>query len=193
MVGDSLGLRALFRGAFGSVNAISESLFAATPLIIAGLGVAIGFRAGLFNIGANGQMFIGAMMALLVGLYVDLPGIVHIPLALLAGMVGGMIWGGIPGILKARTGAHEVITTIMFNFIAVFLVQWLLSTPVFQEPGQNNTISAPIAATARLPRLFGSEYRVTIGILIAVVLVFAVQWLLFRSSKGFELRVIGLN
>ena len=188
-----LAYRALFRGAFGSVNAISESLFAATPLIIAGLGVALGFRAGLFNIGANGQMLIGGMSALVVGLYLSMPSIIHIPLAFLAGILGGMIWGGIPGLLKARTGAHEVITTIMFNFIAVFLVQWLLNIPLFQDPGRNNPISAPMAETARLPRLFGSSYRVTIGIVIAVALVFGVQWLLFRSSKGFELRVMGLN
>jgi ABC-type uncharacterized transport system permease subunit len=185
--------RALFRGAFGSIYALSESLFAATPLIIAGLGVALGFRAGLFNIGANGQMLFGGLAALLVGLYLDLPGFIHITLALVAGMLGGMIWGGIPGLLKARTGAHEVITTIMFNFIAVFLVQWLLTLPLIQDPGRNNPISAPMAVTARLPRLLGANYRATIGVLIALALVFVIQWLIFRSSKGFELRVMGLN
>ena len=108
---------------------------AATPLIMASLGVALGFRAGLFNIGAQGQMLIGAMCAVWVGIYLDLPAPLHILLAILAGIVGGMVCGGIAGLLKARTGAHEVITTIMFNFIALYLVQWLLSIPLFQEEG----------------------------------------------------------
>ena len=185
--------RALFRGAVGSVYAISETLFAATPLILASLGVALGFRAGLFNIGAQGQMMIGGMTALWVGLYVDLPAWLHIPAAVVAGLVGGAIWGGLAGLLKARTGAHEVITTIMFNFIAIFLAQWLLTIPLFQEEGRNNPVSEALAPTARLPQLFGSQYRVTIGFLIAVGVVFALHWLLFRSSVGYEFRVMGLN
>ncbi|HET9261038.1 MAG TPA: ABC transporter permease, partial [Acidimicrobiia bacterium] len=108
--------RAVFRGSIGSVYAISETLFAATPLLMAALGIALGFQAGLFNIGAQGQMIMGALVATYVGLYVSAPGFIHVPLTLLAGIVGGLIWGGIPGLLKARTGAHEVITTIMFNF-----------------------------------------------------------------------------
>jgi simple sugar transport system permease protein len=124
-----LSYRALFRGAVGSVNAISETLFATTPLLLAGLGVALGFRAGLFNIGAQGQMLIGAIVTTYVGLYVTAPGFLHLPLALLAGFVGGMVWGGVTGALKAKTGAHEVITTIMFNFIALFFLQWILTTP----------------------------------------------------------------
>ena len=104
-----------------------------------------------------------------------------------------MVWGGIAGLLKAKTGAHEVITTIMFNFIALYLVQWLLSIPLFQETGSNNPVSEPLRPSAHLPLLFGSTYRVTIGFLIAVGAVFAVQWLLFRSSLGFEFRAVGLN
>ena len=188
-----LSYRALFRGAVGSVNAISETLFSATPLIFASLGVALGFRAGLFNIGGLGQMLIGGMSAVLVGVYVDLPAPIHITLTLLAGLVGGMLWGGIPGLLKARTGAHEVITTIMFNFIAIYLVQWLLNIPLFQEAGRNNPVSTPILPSARLTPLFGSNYRVTIGFVIAVGAVFLVRWLLFKSSLGFEFRVLGLN
>lgn len=189
----SVAYRALFRGSVGSVNALSESLFAATPLLLAGLSVALGFRAGLFNIGAQGQMLMGALAATYVGIYVDLPGIVHIPLTLLAGFAGGMIWGGLAGLLKARTGAHEVITTIMGNFIAVFFVQWILTTPGLQDPGRNNPVSAELAPTARLPRLFGADYRVTIGLLIAIAFVFAVHWLLYRSSIGFEFRAVGSN
>lgn len=184
---------ALFRGAVGSVRAISETLFAATPLILASLGVALGFRAGLFNIGAQGQMMIGGMVAVWVGLYIDLPAVLHIPAAILGGIVGGAIWGGIAGLLKARTGAHEVITTIMFNFIAIFLAQWLLTIPLFQEPGRNNPVSDTIAPTARLPSLFGSQYRVTIGFVIAVVAALAIHWLLYRSSVGYEFRALGLN
>ena len=185
--------RALFVGAVGSVRAISETLFVGTPLIFAGLGVALGFRAGLFNIGAQGQIQIGAMAAVAVGIYVTVPAIVHIPLALLAGMFGGIIWGGIPGLLKARTGAHEVITTIMLNFVAVYLMQWLLTIPLFQQPGRNNPVSMPVAETARLPLLFGPPYRVTIAFLIAVGAVFLLRWLIFRSSLGFELRATGFN
>ena len=189
----SRAYRALFRGSVGSVNALSESLFAATPLLLAGLSVALGFRAGLFNIGAQGQMLVGALAATYVGIYVSLPGILHIPLTLLAGFAGGMIWGGLAGLLKARTGAHEVITTIMGNFIAVFFMQWVLTTPGLQDPGRNNPVSAELSATARLPRMFGADYRVTIGLLLAIGFVFVVHWLLYRSSIGFEFRAVGSN
>ncbi|HEU4321055.1 MAG TPA: ABC transporter permease [Acidimicrobiia bacterium] len=185
--------RALFRGSIGSVYSISETLFAATPLLLAALGIALGFQAGLFNIGAQGQIIMGALLATYVGIYVTAPGFIHIPLTLLAGIVGGLIWGGIPGLLKARTGAHEVITTIMFNFIALFFIQWILTTPGLQDPGRNNPVSAALAETARLPKLFGSSYRVTIGFLIALAAVFAVHWLLYRSSLGFEMRAVGAN
>lgn len=185
--------RALFRGSVGSVKAISETLFATTPLLLAGLGIALGFRAGLFNIGAQGQMFIGGIAATYVGIYVTAPGFIHIPLAVLAGLVGGMVWGGLAGLLKARTGAHEVITTIMGNFIALFLVQWLLTTEVLQDPGRNNPQSAALAETAHMPHIFGAQNRVHLGFLIAVAAVFLVHWLLYRSSIGFEFRAVGSN
>ncbi len=185
--------RSLFVGAVGSVNAISETLFSATPLIFAGLGIALGFRAGLFNIGAQGQVLVGAMVAVWVGIYVSLPALFHVPLALLGGMLGGILWGGIPGLLKARTGAHEVITTIMLNFIALYLIQWLLTIPLFQQPGRDNPVSMPVQETAELPLLFGAPRRVTIAFLVAVGAVFLVRWLIFRSSFGFELRAVGLN
>ncbi|MGW8224606.1 MAG: ABC transporter permease [Anaerolineales bacterium] len=185
--------KSLFLGAFGSVYAISETLFAATPLILAGLAVALGFRAGLFNIGVNGQMLIGGMAAIWVGLHIPLPAILHIPLAILAAIIGGAIWAGISGLLKARTGAHEVITTIMLNFIAFFFVEYLLKTPAFQEPGRNNPQSEMLPVSARFPFIFGSDYRVSIGLLIALVAVFFVYWLLFRSSLGFEFRAVGFN
>jgi simple sugar transport system permease protein len=185
--------RALFLGAFGSVRAISETLFTATPLILAGLAVAVGFRAGLFNIGARGQMFMGGLSALWVGLHVELPAVVHIPLAIVAAIVGGGIWGGIAGLLKARTGAHEVITTIMLNFVAAYFTLYILKTPLFQEEGSNLPQSAPIPESARLPTLFGAEYRVNIGLLIALAAVFLVYWLLFKSTLGFEFRAAGFS
>ncbi len=185
--------KALFIGAFGSVRAISETLFTASPLILAGLAVAVGFQAGLFNIGARGQMIMGGLAALWVGIHVSLPMILHIPLAILAAIVGGAIWGGISGLLKAETGAHEVITTIMLNFIAAFFALYILKTSVFQAEGSNLPLSAPVQESARLPALFGSQYRVSIALLIAVAAVFAVQWLLYRSSLGFEFRAAGAN
>ncbi len=185
--------QALFRGSIGSVAAISETLFAATPLILASLGIALGFQAGLFNIGAQGQMLIGGIFATWVGIHLSLPAVLHLPLALIGGLIGGMIWGGIPGLLKARTGAHEVITTIMFNFIALFFVQWLLTIPLFQEEGRNNPVSTPLDSSAVLPKLFGSNYRVTIGFLVALAAVYAVYWLLYKSQIGFEFRAVGKN
>lgn len=197
-LGDMVGgvgtaYKALFQGAFGSVRAISETLFAATPLMLAGLAVAIGFRAGLFNIGANGQILMGGTGALWVGIHWSLPAPLHIPVAILAAILMGAIWGGIAGFLKARTGAHEVITTIMLNFVASFLLLWLLKTSVLQAPGANNPLSAPVRESAHLPALFGDRYRVSIALLIAVGAVFLVQWLLFSSTLGFEFRAAGFN
>jgi simple sugar transport system permease protein len=184
--------KALFVGSLGSVRAITETLFAATPLIFAGLAVAVGFQAGLFNIGVNGQMHIGGMAALWVGFSVALPAIIHIPLALLAAVVAGALWGAIAGFLKARTGAHEVITTIMLNFIALFLVDYMLKTSLFQEPGRNDPISQQAEPSAQFPTLLGG-YRLQIGILLALAAVWLVWWLMYRSTIGFEFRAVGFN
>ena len=183
--------KALLEGAFGSVRAISETLFAATPLILAGLAVGLGFRAGLFNIGARGQMIIGGAAALWVGIHISMPAIIHVPLAILAAMVGGGLWGAIAGYLRAKTGAHEVITTIMLNFVAASLVLWSFKTELFQAPGATNPIAAPVKESARLTPLFGDAYRVQIGLLFAIGAVFLVHWLLFRSTLGFEFRAAG--
>jgi len=197
-IGEMLGAvwtsyRELFLGAFGSVRAISETLFTATPLILAGLAVAIGFQTGLFNIGARGQMFMGGLAAVWVGLHVDLPAIVHIPVAILAAIVAGGIWGGITGLLKARTGAHEVITTIMLNFVAAFFVLWALKTPTFQAEGSNLPQSAPLPESVQLPPLLGAQYRVNIGLFIAIGAVFLIYWLMYRSTLGFEFRATGFS
>jgi ABC-type uncharacterized transport system permease subunit len=185
--------KALFQGSFGSINAISETLFAATPLIFAGLAVAVGFQAGLFNIGAEGQIVIGGMAALYVGFTFDLPAIALIPMCLLGAMLGGGFWAGIAGLLKSKTGAHEVITTIMLNFIALFLAQWLLKTTIFQQPGRSDPISKPINEGAQMPLLFGSDYRVTIGFLIAILAAVGVSALMYRSTLGFEYRTVGAS
>jgi ABC-type uncharacterized transport system permease subunit len=184
--------RALFVGSLGSTRAISETLFAATPLILAGLAVAVGFQAGLFNIGVNGQMLIGGMAALWVGFTLDLPAIILIPLALAAAIIGGGFWAGIAGLLKAKTGAHEVITTIMLNFIALFLVDYLLTTSIFQQPGRNDPISQAVNAAAQFPRLLG-DHRLQIGFLIALGAVAFVWWLMYRTTMGFEFRAVGFN
>lgn len=187
--------RALFMGSIGSPNAISETLFAATPLIFAGLAVAIGFQAGLFNIGVSGQMHIGGMAALYIGFAFALPAVFHIPLALAAAIVGGAFWAGIAGFLKARTGAHEVITTIMLNFIALFLVDYLLRNSLFQAPGRNDPISDKVNPSAQFPSLgdlFGA-YRVNIGFLIALAAVAFAWWLMYRTTIGFEFRAVGFN
>jgi simple sugar transport system permease protein len=184
--------KALFQGSLGSLSAIAETLFAATPLILAGLAVAVGFQAGLFNIGVNGQMLIGGIFGLWVAFSVQLPAIVHIPLAVGAAIVGGALWAGIAGVLRARTGAHEVITTIMLNFIALFLVSWLLKTSLFQAPGRNDPISKPANPSASFPTLFG-DFRLHIGFLIALAAVALVWWVMYRSTFGFEFRAVGFN
>jgi len=185
---------ALFSGALGSASAVSETIVAATPLILAGLGVALGFRAGLFNIGAEGQVIAGGLAAGFVGFWLHgLPVVVHLPLAVLVGLAAGAAWGYIPGILKARTGAHEVITTIMLNYVAAYLALYLLSTSVFRRPGRTDPISEPVEVSARLPHLAGQNLRLHAGILVALLGAVAVAWLLGRSTWGFELRVAGAN
>ncbi|HEU4480542.1 MAG TPA: ABC transporter permease [Actinomycetota bacterium] len=183
---------ALFKGSLGSSNALSETVVAATPLIFGGLSVAIAFRAGLFNIGAEGQILAGSLCAAYVGFtFQDLPAVVHLPLAVLAGFAGGSLWGFIPGFLKAKTGAHEVIMTIMLNFIALRFTDFLLTTTTFQRTGRADPISKPVAESARLPS-FG-DLRINLGIILALAAAALVWWLLFRSTIGFEFRAVGSN
>jgi simple sugar transport system permease protein len=172
---------------------VSEVLLEATPLIFTGLAVALGFRSGLFNIGGEGQLYVGAAAATFVGFAVTgLPWFIHLPLAVVAGFVGGAIWGFIPGILKARTGAHEVIVTIMLNYTAYRLIELLLKTPGFQREGRSDPISKVTAATSWYPALVDG-LRVNWGILLALAAAFVISWLLFRTTKGFEFRAVGFN
>ncbi len=145
---------ALFDGSLGSLSAFSETLTAAAPLTLAGLGIALAFRAGLFNIGAEGQLILGGMAAVVVGFaFKGLPAFVHLPLALLAGALAGALWASIAGWLRAATGAHEVITTIMLNLIALRLTDYLLKSPLVQKAGRSDPISESVLPSAMLPRL----------------------------------------
>ncbi|MCX6521184.1 MAG: ABC transporter permease [Actinobacteria bacterium] len=188
---------ALPTGALGSLGGISETIVSATPLILAGLCFAVAARSGLFNIGATGQMFAGGMASVWVGFTMDGPGIVQVPLALLAGIIAGGLWGGIVGILKARTGAHEVITTIMTNYIAGLLTLWLLKTEAFQQPGKDNPVSKTVSDKGRLPELFfwsdDPSLRAHWGFLVALGGAVFMWWLFERSKVGFELRTFGSN
>lgn len=180
-------------GAAGKLYPLTETLTVATPLILAGLGVALAFRAGLFNIGAQGQILVGATLAGYVGFAWHLPAGIHLIAVVLAGALGGAVWGGVVGVIKARTGAHEVILTIMLNYVAMNLVAWLLTQRSFQRPDSSNPISPEIAHTAMLPKLLGSEFRLHWGFVVAVLATAAVSWLLNRSTIGFELRAVGAN
>ncbi|WP_432888454.1 ABC transporter permease [Kribbella sp. CA-245084] len=183
--------KALALGAFGSVTAISESLTQATPLICGGLAVSLAFRTGLFNIGAQGQLIAGAILAAYVGFAWHLPPGLHLIVAILAGLLGGALWGGIVGVLKARTGAHEVIVTIMLNYVAIYLLAWLLTTSAFQRPGRTDPISPIVDANAQYPQ-FG-DTRLHGGFILSVLAAIFVWWLLNRSTIGFELRAVGAN
>ena len=187
---------ALPRGALGSVEGISETMVATTPYVLAGLAVAAAFKAGLFNIGGTGQMLVGGLAATWVGFSMHGPGIVQIPLAILVGILAGAIWGGVAGLLKARTGAHEVITTIMLNYVASLFVLWLLKTKTFQKPGNSNPISKDVAREGRLPKMFfflDGDYRAHIGFLLAIGATVLMWWLFKKSKLGFEMRAFGAN
>jgi len=177
----------------GALKPLTETLYTATPMIFAGLAVAIAFRAGLFNIGAQGQLIMGAIAAGYVGFAWQLPVGVHLLVAILVGILAGAVWGGIAGLLKARTGAHEVIVTIMLNWIAIYFLQYLLTLDAFQRPGRDDPLSPAMEASARLPRILGEGYRLNLGFLLALGAAWFVWWLLERSTIGFEFRAVGLN
>lgn len=197
-VSDAYG--ALLRGATYDPSArtwqgrlgIFETLTFATPLILSGLAVTLAFRVGLFNIGAKGQIILGATFAGVVGFLIELPPGIHLIAVILAGALGGALWGGIAGFLKARTGAHEVIVTIMLNYIAVSLVLYLLKNQL-RDPNSSNPISPRMHESAMFPLLLGPNFRVHAGLILAVLAVIGVSWLLNRSTMGFEFRAIGAN
>jgi general nucleoside transport system permease protein len=198
----SAGYSALFRGSILNTNSlysnggvplfypISGTLLNAAPLILGGLSVAVAFRTGLFNIGVQGQLIMGAICAGYVGFTWHLPVGIHLIVALLAGIIGGAVWGGLVGYLKAKTGAHEVITTIMLNYVAYYLLGYLLTVKGFQAPRQTEATSPAVHSTARLPQLFEQLHS---GLIIALVAAVGCWWLLSRSTLGFSLKAIGAN
>ena len=186
----STAYSALLVGAVGSPEALAATSAAAAPLICAGLAVGLAFRAGLFNIGAQGQAILGSMAAAWVGFALPLPPGIHLIVAVLAGLIAGAVWGGIVGWLKAKTGAHEVIVTIMMNYIAGGLLAWALTTTVFQRPGRSDPISPEVPASAAFPQLFDQLH---LGFFVAILAAVAVWWLLDRSVIGFSIRAVGAN
>jgi len=172
---------------------LSETFVIAAPLILTGLSVTLAFRAGLFNIGAQGQFIFGAIAASYVGFRFDLPLVIHALAALAAAMIFAGLWGGLVGFLKARTGAHEVIVTIMFNYISIYFLLWLLSTQTFLRKGRQDPIAPPVLENAQLPKLFGMDYRVNVGIFVALGVAYLIHILLSRTTLGFQFRSVGAN
>jgi len=213
----SVAYLALLQGAFGNPSAIvggwqqwqatgnadellralrdpSESLVATAPYIFTGLSVAVGFKAGLFNIGAEGQVYAGAMASAFVGYtFTGLPWFLLLPFALVAGAAAGAVWGGIPGFLKAKTGAHEVINTIMMNYIMFNLADWLVGPggPMRAEGGAPR--SPEIVPAAYLPTLLPDPVRLHWGFILALAVAAFVYWFLWKTTLGFELRTVGAS
>jgi simple sugar transport system permease protein len=196
---------AIFQGSIYDVNLaresgvvrgfypLSETIVTSIPLIFAGLAVALAFRSGLFNIGAQGQFIFGAIGASYVGFNFELPPLIHVPLVLFVGMLFGGIFGGIVGLLKAKTGAHEVIVTIMLNYVAALFILWLLKTSIFLRPERFDPIAPDVNPSARLPKLLGADLRLHLGIFIALAVTYFVWWLLNRSTLGYKFRAVGAN
>jgi len=188
--------KALWDGAFGSSNAFAETLVKATPLLLVGIGICISFRGDVINIGGEGQMIIGAILATWVGLtFTGLPGWLVVTLSMLAGFLGGGIWGGIPGVLKAYYNVNEILSTVMMNAIAVQLMNFLLRGPMI-DPSQAE-IASKIPQTARLLEIFRlprlAPTRLHLGAFIAVILAVLVYFLLWRTTLGYRIRAVGQN
>ena len=187
LYGDALEIRA-------ALNPFLESLVQSTPYIFAGLAVALAFRAGLFNIGVEGQLFIGAAAATFVGYSLHgLPPYIHMPLAFLAGALGGALWGMIPGLLKATTGGHEVINCIMMNYIAYRFTTYLLTGPMSRPGTGGMPISPLIEKSAQIPQFFKTPIRFHLGFFIALAFAALVWWVLFKTTWGLNLRTVGTN
>ena len=198
------GYGALFRGSLfnaeaasfeSAIRPLTESLRLAGPLIAAGLGIALGFRVGLFNIGGTGQMVSGMIWATFVATRMDLPPVIHFIVALVAAIVGASLLGALVGYLKARTGANEVITTIMLNYVMVNLFSFLLLNQNLLQGAETggNAKADPAAETARLPLLLGESFSLHLGFILALVAVVVYWWLLERSTIGFRMRAVGFN
>ena len=193
----------LFQGAFGDGKGWARTIRKAVPFILTGLSVAVAFKVSMFNIGASGQFVMGSIFAVAVGInFAGLPPFLHLPLALLAGAVGGMMWGAIPGILKVYTGAHEVIVTIMLNYVAALFGGWTVYAggtqgqtpgPLWDRTAGPISETPDVLASAQIPWLFAPPYRVHYGVFIAVAAAVFIWWLIFKTPFGFEMRTVGQN
>lgn len=187
------GYQALLRGIFSDSYYIGETIRSMTPLILAGLSVAFAFRTGLFNIGVEGQLIVGWLASVYVGLALELPAVIHLPLAMLAGALAGAAWGFIPGFLKARYHVHEVIVTIMMNYIALYTANYLIRSFLI-VPGERTDTIAPSASLASTFLKEITDYsRLHYGIVIAILTCILMWFILWRTTKGFELRAVGFN
>jgi simple sugar transport system permease protein len=189
------GYLALLDGAFGSTNAVADTIVKATPLLLVALGICIAFRAGVINIGGEGQMILGALSGTAIGLlFPTAPGLLIIPVALLIGFAAGGLWGAIPGYLKARFNVNEILSTIMMNAIAVQLMNMLLRGPMIDTTQKG---AARIPQTPRLSEFFDLPRlvptRLHLGALLAVVLAFVVYFFLWRTTLGYRIRAVGKN
>lgn len=193
---------AMFRGAIidpeaktftRTIMPLTNSLFFSIPLIIAGLGLAIGFRASLFNIGGKGQIIAGSLAAVWVGFSLNLPPVIHTLVAIAAAMLAGGLYAGIAGVLKAKTGANEVIVTIMLNMIAALGLGYTLGLKSWQAPGLNQPVTADVAESAELVRILPLPFRLHAGFIVSIIALAFVWWLMERSTLGFQIRVVGAN
>lgn len=200
----SAGYGALFSGAIYNADAetfekairpITETLRLSAPLIAAGLGIGLTFRVGLFNIGGTGQLVFGIIFATWVATRLELPFFIHMLVAVIAGILGATFLGAVVGYLKARTGAHEVILTIMFNYVAISVFTFLMRDPnLLQDPSAGgNPKASPASDTARLPQIFGEQFSVHLGLVLALIAVVVYWWLMERSTIGYRLRMVGHN
>lgn len=193
---------AMFRGAIidpeaktftRTIMPLTNSLFFSIPLIIAGLGLAIGFRASLFNIGGKGQIIAGSLAAVWVGFSLNLPPVIHTLVAIAAAMLAGGLYAGIAGVLKAKTGANEVIVTIMLNMIAALGLGYTLGLKSWQAPGLNQPVTADVAESAELVRILPLPFRLHAGFIVSIIALAFFWWLMERSTLGFQIRVVGAN
>ncbi len=186
-----LGYQALWQASFGSMRDFTELLIGTTPLIFTGLSIACAFRTGLFNIGAEGQFIVGQIATAWAGyFFTGLPTLIHVPLALCFGILAGALWGAIPGYLKAKAGAHEVINTIMMNYIALYFTHYLVNGPL--KGHAFLPVTKEILDSAKLWR-FMPPTRANAGIIIALLAALFVYWFLWKTTKGYELRAVGFN
>lgn len=187
---------AMIEGIFGKPKFIAWTIIRSTPLILTGLSIAFAFKTGLFNIGAEGQFIIGSLAATLVGVGLDLPFYIHIPLALLAAALAGAIWGGFAGWLKSKFGINEVIATIMLNWVAFYLSNFMIKTPLLVRPNSEASVSIHESASISinwLTDLVGPATKVNWGIVISIILVLVIAFILLKTTLGFELRGVGHN